>query len=412
MTTDRAFRLLSPVVLLAAVVVLVQFGCGGPKTPTGPTTALSVIPETGRVAAASDGIARSVAFPPRNEPFAFRQELEAKYRDGLGRQPQSTFVDLEGDIVWITEYTRYRVNGCNHDQAEARVMQQIDGLGVQPVCGAEQGGRNISFPPRNEPFAFRQSLEAKYRDGLHRFAQSSYVDLEGDIVWITEYTRYRVNNCSHAEATTRVFAQIDGRGVAPTCAAGSASGWISDLQAARDIIDWNMAAAGGTSFRKQDRICRWELPVPVYLQDGPDRDRVIAALDYWRDQAGMSYRLIPSDVLPRLLIRFGMDGLPPWGGGRALVDGTNANNSSKSALAVYQPGGGTYCQLGTTTAGCLMLYRHELGHTLGIYINTPVGLMGGAVELSDREKRMMAALYALPHGARVEADGTWQVLPQ
>ncbi len=398
--------------LFASSLALGPLGCGGNAGPASPTSALSVTMETGHAGAAAGGVMRTVAFPPRNEPFAFRQELEAKYRDGLRRQPQSTFVDLEGDIVWITEYTRYRVNGCDHAEAEQRVMMQIDGYGVQPVCGGEQTGATVRFPPRNEPFAFRQALEAKYRDGLGRSAESTYVDLEGDIVWITEYTRYRVNNCNHAEATTRVFSQIDGGGVAPVCASGGASGWIADLQAARDIIDWNMAAGGGSSYRRQDRICRWELPVRVYVQAGPDRDRVIAALDYWRAQAGVDYRLVPTDGLPRLLVRFGMDGLPPWGGGRALVDGTNPDNSVKSALAVYQPGGGTYCSGGSTTSSCLMLYRHELGHTLGIYVNTPVGLMGGATELSDRERRMMAALYALPHGARVEADGTWRVLPQ
>ena len=58
-----------------------------------------------------------IAFPPRNEPFAFREELERKYRDGLRRSPSSTYVDLEGDIVWTQEYLRYRVNECDHATA-------------------------------------------------------------------------------------------------------------------------------------------------------------------------------------------------------------------------------------------------------------------------------------------------------
>ena len=190
------------------------------------------------------------------------------------------------------------------------------------------------------------------------------------------------------------------------------SGKMTDLQAARDIIDWNMHATGGGSYRKTDRICRWELPVPVFIQDGPDRERVIGALDYWAAQTVITYRLLNADMLPRLLARYGTDGLAPWGGGRSLVDATNAANSATSALVVYEPGGGTYCSNGSLSASCLYLYRHELGHTLGIYVNTDAGLMGSATNLSDREKRMLAALYSLPHGAAVEADGSWKVVGQ
>ena len=39
-------------------------------------------------------------------------------------------------------------------------------------------------------------------------------------------------------------------------------------------------------------------------------------------------------------------------------------------------------------------------------------LMGSATNLGDREKRMLAALYSLPHGTAVEADGSWKVVGQ
>jgi len=145
------------------------------------------------------------------------------------------------------------------------------------------------------------------------------------------------------------------------------SGRIADLQAAADIVALNMEASGGGSFRRKDLICRWELPVPVYLDaslNTVDRGRVIAALDYWQAVGGLTYTIVPSNTLPRLLIRSGTDGLAPWGGGRALVDGTFSNNRTRSALVVYEPNGGTYCQ--ASAAQCDYLFRHELGHTLGI----------------------------------------------
>jgi len=165
-----------------------------------------------------------IAFPPRNEPFAFREELERKYRDGLRRSPSSTYVDLEGDIVWTQEYLRYRVNECSHDVAMQRVLAQIDGQGILPVCGSPPP-RVVPFPPRNEPYAFRQELERTYRDGLRRNATSSYVDIEGSIVWTQEYLRYRVNRCSHEAATQKVLDQIDGKGIAPVCTDGPTGIW-------------------------------------------------------------------------------------------------------------------------------------------------------------------------------------------
>ncbi len=164
----------------------------------------------------SFGGSGSVSFPARNESLDFRTQLETKYRDGLRRGNTTTYVDAEGDIVWLSEYFRYRVNACSHSQAQTRVFSQIDNAGTYGVCGAVSSGA-VAFPPRNESLDFRIALEAKYRDGLRRGAGQSAVDNEGDVVWIQEYLRYRVNSCSHAVAIDKVFAQIDGRGVQAVC---------------------------------------------------------------------------------------------------------------------------------------------------------------------------------------------------
>lgn len=155
-----------------------------------------------------------VTFPPRNETLDFRQQLETKYRTGLGRGAGATFVDNEGAAVWLTEYLRYRLSQCSHVIAEQRVIAQIDGLGIQPVCGAPT---SLTFPTRSDSLLFRTTLEAKYRDGLRRGAGASSVDVEGEAVWMSEYLRYRVNRCGQTDAITRVFNQIDGRGIAATC---------------------------------------------------------------------------------------------------------------------------------------------------------------------------------------------------
>ena len=229
---DRGLRPSAVATVIAVVIAwLAAAGCGrqepAPSTPiqlvAGPSAIASG--SAAAIAAAAGEASAVIAFPPRNEPFAFRQELEHKYRDGLGRSLSSTYVDLEGDIVWTQEYLRYRVNQCDHATAEQKVFDQIDGRGIAPVCGNPPSGGVVAFPPRNEPYAFRQELEHKYRDGLGRSPASSYVDIEGSIVWTQEYLRYRVNRCGHAAATQKVLDQIDGKGIGPVCTEGLAGVW-------------------------------------------------------------------------------------------------------------------------------------------------------------------------------------------
>jgi len=75
-----------------------------------------------------------IAFPPRDETYEFRLQLEDFYKTDLGRATVKTVVDAEGDVVWIQEYVRYRLNGCTHDQSIDKVNQQIDGRGIPAMC--------------------------------------------------------------------------------------------------------------------------------------------------------------------------------------------------------------------------------------------------------------------------------------
>ncbi len=156
-----------------------------------------------------------VSFPARNESFDFRNQLEVKYQTGLGRSAAATFVDREGEVVWTQEYIRYRVNGCDHGSATQRVMAQIDGNPAGQVCGAPPDGL-VAFPPRTDSFDFRRQLESRYQQ-FARGASQSTVDAEGGVIWTQEYLRYRVNQCDHPTSVQKVFSQIDGGGVSPTC---------------------------------------------------------------------------------------------------------------------------------------------------------------------------------------------------
>lgn len=212
----------TPVQLVLAAVIAVG-GCTPPAaTPTSPSglarsaASAATVDRTpaGELDPNRDPFATlDVVFPPRDQSLRFRQQLETYYRDVMRRGASQSFVDLEGTIVWTQEYLRYRVNGCSHAVAVARVMSIIDGGAIGPVCSSASS----PFPPRNEPFAFRQDLEVKYRDSLRRGQTSTFVDTEGDIVWTQEYFRFRTMGCSDTQATDRVVEQLQGAPPANSC---------------------------------------------------------------------------------------------------------------------------------------------------------------------------------------------------
>ena len=208
--------------LLASLVA----ACGGvtsERNPVAPTVTRSrEAPSTAALPAlslATGGIGPDVVeFPPRDEAFRFRLALEDEYRDRLQRPLITTFVDMEGTVVWTQEYLRYRVNGCSHSDAMLRVADQVDGIRAAPVCAPVT---TLNFPPRNEPYDFMVFLESHYQTFLRRSAVTTHVDVVGNVVWTQEYLRYRATGCTHSQAQAKVFDQIAGRAVPPDCQAGT-----------------------------------------------------------------------------------------------------------------------------------------------------------------------------------------------
>ena len=77
-----------------------------------------------------------INFPPRNQSLDFLNTLGGFYRDELRETAPDSYIDLEGKAVWLQEYLRYRVNGCDNQQATDRVFQQIPSGPIAPVCSA------------------------------------------------------------------------------------------------------------------------------------------------------------------------------------------------------------------------------------------------------------------------------------
>jgi hypothetical protein len=212
------------------VLLLLAVGCNQQEArlPTGPT---AVEPSLGGAhlqesllkgpqasGPASFPVSLLAAFPDRREPVEFRTQLEGVYQ-ARGAQRTSTFVDIEGTVIWTTEYIRYRLSNCSDADAISKVAFEIANLNSPgpPECGSV-----APFPDRRDAFRFRtEFLEPQYQNVLRKPLQQLFVNAEGDVIWTMEYLRYRVGNCSHAEATAKVNMDIGGAGPQPVCSGPS-----------------------------------------------------------------------------------------------------------------------------------------------------------------------------------------------
>ncbi len=199
-----------------AVVFLAAFAAACSRSPEVVPTAAPTAPSPVAVGEAR-GVSgpATVGYPGRGDTVDFRNQLETKYRSGLGRPAAQTVVDGEGEAAWIGEYHRYRVNGCDHNTATQYALTQIDGNPPPQVCSVRFFPETAIYPSREELVDFRRQLATKYQQ-LGRNAQSS-VDPEGAAIWIGEYLRYRTSGCDHPTAVQKTLAQVDGVPASESC---------------------------------------------------------------------------------------------------------------------------------------------------------------------------------------------------
>jgi len=193
---------------------------------------------------------------------------------------------------------------------------------------------------------------------------------------------------------------------------GALSGRIDNLDVAADLVTYNQAANIGFSIpvegaieRSPGIITRWELPIPVQVDPSIQGNCVQDAMDYWQSVTGLSHVWVAADAEPRITIRAAGSDELNVSAGSGLVYRTYADNRARLGVV----------KILTSYAMCTApsaLFRHELGHVLGIFGHPPGGLMSSplvGMTASQREIAMLTQLYRLPHGSRIATDGAWAV---
>ena len=194
---------------------------------------------------------------------------------------------------------------------------------------------------------------------------------------------------------------------------GDRSGRIESAEVTADLITYNQEVIVGLSIpvegaieRAKGIITRWELPIPVYVDPSIVGDCAKNALDYWASATGLTFALVAANTEPRVVIRAaGADELNV-AIGSGLVYRTFPNNSARLGVV----------KILTREATCAApsaLFRHEIGHAIGIFGHVPGGLISAPIigtTASQREINILTQLYRLPHGTQIAADGTWTVV--
>lgn len=326
----------------AALGILASFLTGAACSP-GPDRTVAAMPTAPSATAAGDaspgGLSGPaiVAFPARSDALDFRRQLETKYTS-MGRPQAQTYVDMEGEVAWIGEYQRYRVNGCDHDTATRNVLAQVEGAAPAPICSLLAFPETAVYPPRDHVVDFRRQLGAKYQS-MGRSAQSS-VDGDGVAIWLSEYLRYRTSGCDHATASQKALAQVDGQPASETCLVECTYGVESPRSA---------PAPGGDFVVEMDRrsgSCSWlaQSEVPWIVLRPPVTGG---------HRSPVSYAVLPNTGGPRTgRIRV------TYPGGVANVDVNQASQSHNLAFQFFDPAVSTNpvteCQIKSAATICTL----------------------------------------------------------
>jgi hypothetical protein len=194
---------------------------------------------------------------------------------------------------------------------------------------------------------------------------------------------------------------------------GDRSGRIESAEIAADLLTYNQEVNVGLSLpvegaieRAQGIITRWELPIPVYVDPSIVGDCAQDALEYWHSATGLTFARVAANAEPRVVIRAAGSDELNLALGSGLVYRTYPNNSARLGVV----------KILTREATCTApsaLFRHEVGHAIGIFGHVPGGLMSVPLigtTASQREINILTQLYRLPHGTQIAADGTWRVV--
>jgi hypothetical protein len=142
---------------------------------------------------------------PADDLAGFHGDLDQVYRTRLGRSPRDAPAALAVRLEALARYLALRVEGCGHDEAAGRTLASAAGAPAIGLCGVPAVRHEL--PPADETFAFYQQLDSalRRRPGA---VSTTYVDVEGEAVWLQAYLRERLAGMRDRDARAAVLARV------------------------------------------------------------------------------------------------------------------------------------------------------------------------------------------------------------
>jgi hypothetical protein len=145
--------------------------------------------------------------PDTAELVRFHDALNGVYRDALGRAANEVAGTTEVRLEALAHYIGYRAEGCDHTEAEAKALPRLTGGGAPSLCAALS--LYHAMPAADQTLSFLRRVDDVLRD--RRAASAiTYVDMEGEAVWVQTYAQQRMHGTREVDARANVLAQVRG----------------------------------------------------------------------------------------------------------------------------------------------------------------------------------------------------------
>jgi uncharacterized protein DUF6311 len=146
--------------------------------------------------------------PDLAEFMRFYEALDETYRTALGRGTRDVPAAANVRVEHLVRYLSYRLEGCDHAEAETKTLQAVAGSDQRGLCA--DFARDQHVPPADQTHAFAARLEDALRGRSDMTPGTTHIDLEGEAVWLQAYAQERTRGVRPQDASAKVFAAIRG----------------------------------------------------------------------------------------------------------------------------------------------------------------------------------------------------------
>jgi hypothetical protein len=147
--------------------------------------------------------------PDAAEFARFHAALNETYKSALGRAAHDAPGPTESRVEALVGYVAYRREGCSHEEAEWRMLERLDTGRAPTPCSSPS--LHPVMPPADQTLAFANRVGDVLSSRRGVVTTPTYVDTEGEAVWLQAYIAERARGGREIDARDTVLRAIRGQ---------------------------------------------------------------------------------------------------------------------------------------------------------------------------------------------------------